>query len=203
VIVASKENGPVISLEDRPHHTDISGRLIACSSVTCGFSWDQYTQLCRLKVPLGLKLASSDQIIESGKDTFPLLLLLLLQLDDLNCPHSWHGAVSACTVSTSHSAKCDEHWFYRHQCHESIAPQTSSDTVRRPVILSQHFHEQFSCQVFQSVLLFTFYTVPSASNLSRNRSIVTRVCGGVPNSFLQRIRASFTFSKNPLTLHKC
>jgi len=40
-----------------------------CDTVDfCGTS----TQLCRLVVPLSLKVPSSDQTVKSGKDTFPL-----------------------------------------------------------------------------------------------------------------------------------
>lgn len=41
--------------------------------------------------------------------------------------------------------------------------------------------------------MFTFYTVLSVSNVSCNCAIVTRVNGG-PNSFLQHLCISFTFS---------
>jgi uncharacterized protein (DUF427 family) len=52
-----------------------------------------------------------------------------IEVDNLDRLYSGHGAASIYTVSTSHAAKCDEHWFYRHTSHENIALETSSEIV--------------------------------------------------------------------------
>jgi hypothetical protein len=59
--VATKINGPNYPLEDAPHHTDVSGKLIACSVV-------QYSQLNLLITPFSSKVASSDQTNISEND---------------------------------------------------------------------------------------------------------------------------------------
>jgi hypothetical protein len=46
------------------------------------------------------------------------LTTLKIELDNMHNFHSQHAAV------TSHSAECDEHWFYRHQSHKIIDLQT-------------------------------------------------------------------------------
>jgi hypothetical protein len=62
----------------------------------------------------------------------------------------------------------------------------------KTLTLSQHFHCQLNCEVFQCSLS-TLYTAPTAPYRSRKHVIVTRVGGDVPNSFLQRLCTSFTF----------
>lgn len=38
VTVASKKNGPINPLDDKPHHTVTPGELTECSITMCGFS---------------------------------------------------------------------------------------------------------------------------------------------------------------------
>jgi hypothetical protein len=46
----------------------------------------------------------------------------------VNTPH-FLFAYPCSKVSTSHTTKCDEHWYYRHQSLQSLALQTSLDIV--------------------------------------------------------------------------
>jgi hypothetical protein len=52
------EESAVTSLWKTLHHSNVPGKLTSGSSVTSRFSVAQYTELCRLKVQLSLKVAS-------------------------------------------------------------------------------------------------------------------------------------------------
>lgn len=59
--VPSKKNDPTISLEDKQYGTDRPGKLMFFCSFMCGF------ELCLLIVPLSLKVALSNQRVESSR----------------------------------------------------------------------------------------------------------------------------------------
>jgi hypothetical protein len=71
VTVAPKNNEPDIPLEDIPHHTDVPGKLTARPFIMFGFCVAQHTLLCKLIVPLSLKVISSDKTMNSRKDSLP------------------------------------------------------------------------------------------------------------------------------------
>jgi hypothetical protein len=88
------------------------------SSVTFKYSVAQYTQLCRFIAPLILKVVSSNQTMKSGTQS---LSSHMCKNYSQSLSHPEHGAVSVYVVSTSHAAKCDQRWFYRHQTHQNFA----------------------------------------------------------------------------------
>jgi hypothetical protein len=52
------------------HHIGTPGGLTAHSAVTHEFLLAKYTHMCQLTVSITLKLASLDQTMKSGKDSF-------------------------------------------------------------------------------------------------------------------------------------
>jgi hypothetical protein len=64
--------------------------------------------MCRLTVPLCLKVASSDQTLKSGKICFHhtcTKTTYKVPFMDVDCAYSLHGTVLVCAISTAHAAR--------------------------------------------------------------------------------------------------
>jgi hypothetical protein len=83
------------------------GRLTTRSYVTPGLPMTQHTKLCRLTVPLNLKVASSEQTMKAGKDSLPSHFYKNHSQNSIRGAGLFsllHVAVLARKVSTFHAA---------------------------------------------------------------------------------------------------
>lgn len=101
IIVGAQHPSP---LRDRPQLTLIAGISTCLSTVPFGFSFDKYTQLCKLRVLL-------DLMIQFGKNFYYTSLKAIHKIrpDALDHLHSWRAETSVNMISTSQCAGVQSH----------------------------------------------------------------------------------------------
>jgi hypothetical protein len=156
----------------------------------------QYTQLCRLTVPLSLKVVSLDKTMKLGKDSLSSHTCRIHSQNSIRrSGSSSFTAQSSLGIYSFHFSCCRIRWTL-----------VLGTPISREHCLTDFFGDcAKACKTVVTLSLLVelrglsdhpllkFCTVPSISNLWRYLVIVTCV-GDVPNSFLRRLYVSTALS---------